>query len=140
MDCRFDSGLTSYLFFSSILRESSPALWSLQAMSWDVRKLRYTEGRITFGLKQAETGTPVAEVIGRMGVSEQTFYYWKKVYGGLGVGELQRVKQLEDKKRKLKQLVADLSLNKHILQDLLAKMYGPPPSGKREMRLAAQSA
>lgn len=56
-----------------------------------------------------------------MGVSEQTFYRWKKVYGGLGVGELRRVKQIEDENRKLKQLVADLSLYKHILQDVLSK-------------------
>jgi hypothetical protein len=55
------------------------------------------------------------------GRSEQTFYRWKKVYGGLGVGELRRVKQLEDENRKLKQLVADLSLDKHILQDVLSK-------------------
>ena len=56
-----------------------------------------------------------------MGVSEQTLYRWNKVYGGLGVGELRRVKQLEDENRKLKQLVADLSLDKHVLQDVLAK-------------------
>jgi len=56
-----------------------------------------------------------------MGVSEQAFYRWNKVYGGLGVGELRRLRQLEDEKRKLKQLVADLSLDKHILQDVLAK-------------------
>ena len=56
-----------------------------------------------------------------MGLSEQTFYCWKKVYGGLGVGELRRVKQLEDENRKRKQLVADLSLDKHILQDVLSK-------------------
>lgn len=105
-----------------------------------MKKTRYTEEQIAFALKQAETGTPVAEVIRRMGVSEQTFYRWKKVYGGLGVGELRRVKQLEEENRKLKQLVADLSLDKHILQDVLAKMYGPPPSGKREIWLAAQSA
>lgn len=74
-----------------------------------------------FALKQAETGTPLAEVIRRMGVSEQAFFCWKKVYGGLGVGELQRVKQLEDENRKLKPLVADLSPDKHILQDVLAK-------------------
>lgn len=79
------------------------------------------EEQIAFALKQAETGTPVAEVIRRMGISEQTFYRWKKVYGGLGVGELRRVKQLEEENRKLKQLVADLSLDKHILQDVLAK-------------------
>jgi putative transposase len=51
----------------------------------------------------------------------KTFYRWKKLYGGLGTGELRRLKQLEDENRKLKQLVADLSLDKHILQDVLAK-------------------
>ncbi|WP_446741078.1 IS3 family transposase [Sphingomonas sp. ACRSK] len=94
-----------------------------------MKKSRYTEEQIAFALKQAETGTPVAEVIRRMGVSEQTFYRWKKVYGGLGVGELRRVKQLEDENRKLKQLVADLSLDKHILQDVLAKK--PLTPGRR---------
>lgn len=72
-------------------------------------------------MKQAETGTPVAEVLRRMGISEQTFYRWKKLYGGLGVGELRRLKQLEDENRKLKQLVADLSLDRHTLQDVLSK-------------------
>ena len=86
-----------------------------------MKKSRYTEEQIAFAQKQAETGTAVAEVIRRMGVSEQTFYRWKKVYGGLGVCELRRVKQLEDENRKLKQLVADLSLDKHILQDVLSK-------------------
>jgi putative transposase len=86
-----------------------------------VKKSKFTEEQIAFALKQAETGTPVAEVIRRMGVSEQTFYRWKKIYGGLGVGELRRLKQLEDENRKLKQLVADLSLDKHILQDVLSK-------------------
>lgn len=86
-----------------------------------MKKSRYTEEQIAYALKQAETGTPVAEVIRRMGVSEQTFYCWKKVYGGLGVGELLRVKPLEEENRKLKQLVADLSLDMHILQDVLAK-------------------
>lgn len=56
-----------------------------------MKKSRYTEEQIAYALKQAETGTPVAEVIRRMGVSEQTFYRWKKVYGRLGVGELRRV-------------------------------------------------
>ena len=86
-----------------------------------MKKSRYTDEQIAFALKQAETGTPVAEVIRRMGISEQTFYRWKKVYGGLGVGELRHLKQLEDENRQLKQLVADLSLDKHILQDVLAK-------------------
>ncbi|GMA74853.1 hypothetical protein GCM10025880_64430 [Methylorubrum aminovorans] len=86
-----------------------------------MKKSRFTEEQIAFALKQAETGTPVAEVLRRMGISEQTFYRWKKLYGGLGTGELRRLKQLEDENRKLKQLVADLSLDKHILQDVLAK-------------------
>src|SRR3982751_3281905 len=86
-----------------------------------MKKSRYTDEQIAFALKQAETGTPVAEVIRRMGISEQTFYRWEKVYGGLGVGELRRLKQLEDENRQRKQLVADLSLDKHILQDVLAK-------------------
>jgi putative transposase len=86
-----------------------------------VKKSRYTEEQIAFALKQAEMGAPVAEVIRRMALSEQTFYRWKKMYGGLGVGELRRMKQLEEENRKLKQLVADLSLDKHILQDVLSK-------------------
>jgi putative transposase len=79
-----------------------------------VKKSRFTEEQIAYALKQAETGTPVAEVLRRMGISEQTFYRWKKLYGGLGTGELRRLKQLEEENRKLKQLVADLSLDKHI--------------------------
>ncbi len=86
-----------------------------------VKKSRNTEEQIAYALKQAETGTPVAEVLRRMGILEQTFCRWKKLHGGLGVGELRRLKQLEDESRKLKQLVADLSLDKHILQDMLSK-------------------
>ncbi len=107
--------------FSSSLSESFPALRSLGARSWDMKKSKYTDEQIAFALKQAETGTPVAEVIRRMGISEQTFYRWKKVYGGLGAGELRRLKLLEEENRKLKQLVANLSLDKHILQDFLPK-------------------
>ncbi|WP_420822354.1 IS3 family transposase [Sphingomonas aracearum] len=99
-----------------------------------MKKSRYTEEQIAFALKQAETGTSVAEVIRRMGVSEQTFYRWKKVYGGLGVGELRRLKLLEEENRKLKQLVADLSLDKHILQDVLAKK--PLTPGRRRELVA----
>jgi putative transposase len=86
----------------------------------EIKKSRYTEEQISFALKQVETETAVAEVIRRMG-AEQTLYPWKKVYGGLGVGELRRVKQLEDANRKLKQFVADLSMDKHILQDVMEK-------------------
>ena len=86
-----------------------------------MKQSRFTDEQIAYTLKQAETGTPVAEVLRRMGISEQTFYRWKKLYGGLGVGELRRLKQLEDENRQLKRLVADLSLDKHILQEVLSK-------------------
>jgi len=86
-----------------------------------MKKTRYTEEQIAYALRQAELGTPVAEVVRKMGVSEQTFYRWKKQYAGMGVGEIRRLKQLEEKNRKLKQLVADLSLDKLMLQDVLSK-------------------
>ena len=63
----------------------------------------------------------MAEIIRKLGVSEQTFYRWKKKYAGLGIAELRRLKQLEEENRKLKQLVADLSLDKKMLQDVLSK-------------------
>ena len=88
-----------------------------------MKKSRFTEEQIAFALKQAETGTPVAEVLRRMGISEQTFYRWKKLYGGLGTGELRRLKQLEDENGKLKRLVADLTLDKTMLQDALRKKW-----------------
>jgi putative transposase len=84
-----------------------------------MKKTKFTEEQVAFALRQAETGTPVAEVIRKMGVSEQTFYRWKKQYAGMGVGELRRLKQLEEENRKLKQLVADLSLDKVMLQDVI---------------------
>ncbi len=84
-------------------------------------KKRFTEEQIAFALRQAETGTSVAEVCRKIGISEATFYNWKKKYGGLGVSELRRLKQLEEENRNLKQLVADLSLDKKMLQDVLSK-------------------
>ncbi len=84
-------------------------------------KKRFSEEQIAFALRQVETGVPVAEVIRKMGITEQTFYRWKKKYGGLGVSELRQLKQLEEENRKLKQLVADLSLDKKMLQDVLSK-------------------
>lgn len=86
-----------------------------------MKKTKFTEQQIAFALKQAETGTGVAEVCRKMGVSEATFYNWKKKYGGLGVTELRRLRQLEDENNKLKQLVADLTLDKLMLQDVLKK-------------------
>ena len=86
-----------------------------------MRKSRFTEEQIAHALRQAETGTPVTAACRAMGVSEQAFYRWKKQYGGLAVNELRRLKQLEEENRRLKQLVADLSLDKLMLQDVLQK-------------------
>ncbi len=86
-----------------------------------MKKKRFTEAQIAFALRQAESGTPVAEIIRKIGISEVTFYRWKKKYAGLGVAELRRLKQLEDENRRLKRMVADLSLDKQMLQDVLSK-------------------
>jgi putative transposase len=86
-----------------------------------MRKSKFTEEQIVYALKQAELGVAVLDVCRKYGVSEQTFYRWRKKYGGLEAGELRRLKQLEDENRKLKELVADLSLDKHVLQDVIAK-------------------
>jgi putative transposase len=74
-----------------------------------------------FALKQAETGVPVTEVCRKMGISEATFYNWKKKFSGLGTAELRRLRQLEDENSRLKQVVADLTLDKQMLQDVLKK-------------------
>ena len=86
-----------------------------------MKKSRFTEEQIAFALKQAETGTPVAEVLRRMGISEQTFYRWKKQYVGLEVDQVRQLKQLQEENTRLKQVVADLTLDKVMLQDVLAK-------------------
>ena len=81
---------------------------------------RYTEEQIIYALKQAESGGKVGEITRTMGISEQTFYTWKKD-AGLGVSELRKLRQLEDENGRLKRLVADLTLDKHILQEVIAK-------------------
>ena len=86
-----------------------------------MKRKRYTESQIAFALRQAESGTPVAEIIRKLGISEQTFYRWKKKFAGMGVAEIRRLKQLEDENRRLKQLVADLTLDKQLLQEVLSK-------------------
>lgn len=86
-----------------------------------MKQKRFTEAQIAFALRQAESGTPVTEVIRKMGISEATLYRWKKKYAGMGVSELRRLKQLEDENRRLKRLVADLTLDKQMLQDVLSK-------------------
>ena len=90
-----------------------------------MRKSKYTEEQIAYTLRQAESGVPVAEIIRKLGITEQTFYRWKKRFAGLGVSELRRLRQLEEENRKLKRLVADLSLDKQMLQEVLSKMTRP---------------
>ena len=86
-----------------------------------MKRKRFTEEQIAFALRQVEGGVPVKEVCRKLQISEQTFYRWKKKFGGLGVPEVRRMKQLQDEVRRLKQLVADLSLDKAMLQDALGK-------------------
>ncbi|MFC3361584.1 IS3 family transposase [Pedobacter fastidiosus] len=86
-----------------------------------MKKSKFTEAQIVFAIKQSETGVAVSEVCRKMGVSEATFYNWKKKYGGLGVTELRKLRQLEEENSQLKKLVADLSLDKHMLQEVLKK-------------------
>ena len=76
-----------------------------------------------YALRQAEAGTPVVEICRKLGVTEQTFYRGKKKFAGIGVAELARLRQLEDENKKLKSLVAGLTLDKHLLQEVLRKKF-----------------
>jgi putative transposase len=86
-----------------------------------MKKSRYTEEQIAFALRQTEGGTPVADVCRQMGVSEASFYVWKKKYGELGLTEIRELRQSRDENARLKRLVADLTLDKHILGEVIAK-------------------
>lgn len=88
-----------------------------------MKRKRFTEEQIAFALRQAESGTPVAEICRKMSVSEQSFYRWKRKFQGMGIAELRRLRQLEKENRELKKLVADLSLDKQMLQDVLGKKH-----------------
>ncbi len=85
-------------------------------------KKHFTEQQIAIALRQASSGTPVVEITRKMGISEATFYRWKKQFSGMGVAEVRRIKQLEEENLQLKRLVADLTLDKQMLQDVLSKM------------------
>ena len=86
-----------------------------------MKKSKFTEEQILFALKQAEAGQPVGDVCRQMGVSEATFYFWKKRYGNLGLLEVRELRQLRDENARLKRLVADLTLDRHILQEVVKK-------------------
>lgn len=86
-----------------------------------MKKSRFTEEQITYALRLADSGTPVADVCRQIGVSEATFYTWKKKYADLGVSELRKLRQLEDENTRLRRIVADLTLDKQILQEVVRK-------------------
>ncbi len=88
-----------------------------------MKSKKFTEEQTAPALRQAERGTSVEEVCRKMGVSEPTFYRWKKQFAGMGVVEIRRLKQLGEEKAKLKRLVADLSLDKTMLQEVLRKKF-----------------
>ena len=87
-----------------------------------MKKSKFTDQQIAFAPQQAEAGTSVEEVCRKMGVSQATFYRWKKVYGGLMPSEVRRLKQLEEENARLRRLVADLSLDKEMLTEVIRKM------------------
>ncbi len=86
-----------------------------------MRKSKFTDEQIAYALHQAEAGTSPSEICRKLGISEQTFYRWKKKYGGLGVSELRELKQLREENRRLKRMVADLSLDKQMLREVVER-------------------
>jgi putative transposase len=86
-----------------------------------VKKSKFSEEQIAYALRQAESGTAVADVCRQLGVSEATFYVWKKKFAHLGVSELRRMRSLEEENTRLKQVVADLTLDKHMLAEALRR-------------------
>jgi putative transposase len=84
-------------------------------------KKTFTQEQIAAALRQAEAGTPVAEICRKLGVTEPSFYRWQRKFAGMGVTELRRLKLLEEENRRLKQLVADLTLDQHMLQEVVGK-------------------
>ena len=103
-----------------------------------MRKSKFTEDQIAFTLKQAELGISVEEVCSKMGISDATFYVWRKKYGGIGPSELRRLRQLEEENRKLKQIVADLSLDKAMLQAESSAKQMTAPAAVRTGSKSAQ--
>ena len=91
-----------------------------------MRKSRFSVEQIVAVLRQVEMGMPIADVTRQLGISEQTFYRWKKAYGGLQPDQARELKQLQEENARLKKLVADLSLDKEILRDIAAKKWGGP--------------
>jgi putative transposase len=88
-----------------------------------MKKSKFTEAQVAAALRECEVGTPTSQVARRLGVSEQTLYVWKRKFGAMGVGDIRQMRQLAEENTKLKRLVADLSLDKVMLQDLLSRKW-----------------
>ena len=88
-----------------------------------MKRKRFSVEQIVAAVKQHELGTPVADIVRKLGIAEQTFYRWKKHYGGLEADEVRELKQLRDENTKLKRLVAELSLDKVMLQDIAGRKW-----------------
>jgi putative transposase len=86
-----------------------------------MKRSRYSDEQIAYALRQAESGTAVADVCRQLGISEATFYVWKKRFGHMGVAEVRELRQLREENSKRKRLVADLTLDKHILTEIVRK-------------------
>jgi putative transposase len=86
-----------------------------------MKRSKFSEEQIVYAIRQAESGTPIDDLCRQLGVSDATFYAWKKKYAHLGVSELRRLRQVEEENSRLKRLVADLSLDKHMLSEALRK-------------------
>jgi putative transposase len=105
-----------------------------------MKKSKFTEAQIVYAIKQFETGAMVSEICRKMGISSPTFYNWKKKFSGVGISELRRLRQLEQENNSLKQLVADLSLDKQVLYEMLKTSSRGPlttgvgPLSKRELQ------
>ena len=89
-----------------------------------MRKSRYSDEQIAAALRQAEIGTPVADITRKLGISEASFYVWKKRFGTLGTPEIRELRQLRDENAKLKTVVADLTLDRAVLQAVIKKVVG----------------
>ena len=96
-----------------------------------MKRKRFSVEQMVAVLKQAELGTPVADLIRKVGISEQTFYRWKKQYTGLESDQVRELKQLQEENTRLKRVVAELTLDKVMLQDVLGKKFSSPPGNAR---------
>ena len=82
---------------------------------------KFTDAQMAFIIKQGEEGTPVAEICRKAGISQATYFNWKKKYAGMMPSEMRRMRELEDENNRLKKIVADLSLDKAMLQDVIKR-------------------